>query len=85
MTRQIGQRRIENVAADIVEKDVDPIRAMLSQRLADVLRLVVDGRVEAEFGDEIAAFFRASGDPDDAAAEDPGDLSDHHADRARRP
>ena len=57
---------------------------MLAQRLAHVLRLVVDGRVEAEFVDEIAAFFRASGDADDAAADDLGDLSDHHADCARR-
>ena len=82
VAREIGQRRVENVAADIVEMDVDPFRTSLSERLAHVLGLVVNRGVEAEFGDEIAALLRAAGDPDDAAATDPRYLSHHHADRA---
>jgi hypothetical protein len=66
VTREIGQRRVENVAADIVEIDVDPFSALQSERLADVFGLVVYRGVEAEFGDEIAALLGAAGDPDDA-------------------
>jgi hypothetical protein len=43
--RQIGQRRVKNVAAYIVEVDVDTIGTMLAQRFAHVFALVVVCRV----------------------------------------
>ena len=43
---------------------------------------VVDAGVEAEFVDDVAAFFGAAGNADDAAALELGDLADHRADRA---
>src|SRR5271166_3206671 len=82
MTRQIGQRRVEYVAADVVKINVDPFGTLLAQRLAHVFDLVVNRRLEAEFGDEMAALLGAADDADDAAAMDPSYLTHHHADRA---
>jgi hypothetical protein len=48
---------------------------LLSERLAHVFGLVVNRSVKAEFGDEIAALLGAAGDPDAAAAMEPGYLS----------
>ena len=78
----MGQRRVENVAADIVEIHVYPFGTMLAQRLAYIFGLVINRRIEAEFGEEIAAFLDAASDADDAAAMNPGDLPHHHADGA---
>ena len=47
------QRGLEMVAADVVEVDVDAVRAVLAQRLAQVLGLVVERRVEAELVDQV--------------------------------
>src|SRR5208283_3853565 len=55
MARQIGQRRVENVAADVVKINVDPFGTSLAQRLAHVFGLVVHRRIEADLGDELAA------------------------------
>src|SRR5271157_1858859 len=82
MAPQVGQRRIENVAADVVKINVDPFGTLLAQRLAHVFGLVVNRRIEADLGDEIAALLGASGDANDAAAMDPGYLPRHHTDRA---
>ena len=69
MTRQIGQRRVEYAAADVVKINVDLfVGTLLAQRLAHVFDLVVNRRVEAEFGDEMAALLGAADDADDAAA-----------------
>ena len=82
MHGELAQRDIEDLAADVVEVDIDALRAMLAQRRAHVLVLVVDGRVEAEFVHQVAALVGAAGDADHAAALDPGHLPDHHPDRA---
>jgi hypothetical protein len=52
------------------------------ERLRDVLRLVVDRRVESELLDDVAALVRPTGDTDGAAALDLGDLTDDRADRS---
>ncbi len=44
---------------------------------------MVDARIEAEFALNEAAFLFASGNADDPAAFDPGNLADHRTDRAR--
>ena len=62
-----------------------PLGQCCAQRFGDVLRLVIDRRVEAELVDDVTAFFGAAGDPDDAATFDLRDLPDDHADGAGRP
>ena len=44
---QSRERVIEDLAADVVEIDIDSLRAMLSQRFTDILILIVNPRVEA--------------------------------------
>ena len=84
MTRESCEHRVEDLAADVVEVHVDPVRAQLLERGANVIALVVDRRVEAQIVDEEPALLRAAGDADDATALDLRDLSDDHADRAGR-
>jgi hypothetical protein len=43
----LRQRGVEDVAADIVKENVDPFGAQLLQPRLNVLRLVVDRRIEA--------------------------------------
>ncbi len=54
---------------------------MLLQCRRHVVVLVVDGRIEAQFLDQIAALVGAAGDADHARALDPGNLPDHRANR----
>ena len=82
MARDLGKNDVENVAADIVEIDVDPVGTMRAQALANVLGLVVDRRIEPEFVDEVAALRGAAGDADRAASLDFCDLPDGRANRA---
>ena len=44
---RLRERRVEDVASDVVEVDVDALGAQLAQARVDVLALVVDGGVEA--------------------------------------
>jgi hypothetical protein len=52
----VRERGVEDLPADVVEVDVDALRAVLAQRAAVVLRLVVDRRVEAEVLDDVRHF-----------------------------
>ena len=79
MHGEMGEGGIEDLAADIVEKDVDAIRAGFAQAGGDVLSLVVDGRVEARRLRQPAALVGAAGDADRAAALDLRDLADEGA------
>src|SRR6516164_3224645 len=83
MIVHLREARLEDVAADIVEINVDAVRRRGLERLEDIAFLVVDRGIEAEFGREPAALFLAAGDTDDAAALDPGDLADDRTHRAR--
>src|SRR5258708_17687034 len=80
--RQSGERGVQDVAADVVEIDVDPLRATLPQGGLHVLGLVIDRGVEAQLLHEVAALLGAAGDADGAASLELGDLADHHADSA---
>src|SRR6185312_9080122 len=75
------ETRFENVAADIVEIDVDALGGGGPQRLERGAVLVIDRGVEAEFGSQPLAFVLAAGDADDVAALDLRDLSDDRPDR----
>ena len=84
VTSEPGEHRIEDLAADVVEIHIDPVGALLLERDADVLVLVVDRRVEAQVLDEEPAFLRAARDADDATPFDLRDLPNHHPDGACR-
>src|SRR4029077_11966766 len=73
-TGQTGQDGVEDLAADVIEVDVNPVGGGLAQRSPDVLCLVVDGGVEAEIVGEPATLLLAAGNADHAAALDLGDL-----------
>src|ERR1044072_6501362 len=72
----------QNVAADIVEIDVDALGRRSAQRLEGRTVLVVDRGIEAEFGSQPLALVLAAGDADDVAALDLRDLPDDRADTA---
>src|SRR5699024_3486740 len=71
---QIGQGCVQNGATDIVEVDVDAVRAVLTQAASHVIGLVIDGGIKAQFFLDIAAFPWSAGDADHATALDTGDL-----------
>jgi hypothetical protein len=75
--------RVENGAADILEIDIDAVGAGGFERVGEILPLVIDGAVEAEFARDEIAFLRAARDADDAAAFELRDLARDRADRAR--
>src|SRR5439155_11083592 len=79
----VHQRKtgFENVAADIVEIDVDALGGGGAQRLEGGTVLVIDRGVEPEFGSQPLAFVLAAGDADDVAAVDLRDLPDDRSDR----
>src|SRR6185312_2957794 len=78
----VAQHGVGDLAADIVEIDVDALRAGGQQRLVEILfRLVVEAGIEAELVLHEGAFLRPAGDADDAATHDLADLSDDLSDR----
>src|SRR3954468_19146412 len=79
----LRQAGFENVAADIVEINVDALWRGCAQRLENRAVLVVDGRIEAELGGQPVALVRAAGNADHATPPDLGDLSHDRTDRAR--
>eukprot|EP00754_Rhynchopus_humris_P001830 Rhum_TRINITY_DN1103_c0_g1::Rhum_TRINITY_DN1103_c0_g1_i1::g.3320::m.3320 len=84
---QALQRRLQRLAADVVEEDVQPLGAVPPQLLRDAaaLLLVVDGRVEAQLLNQVPALLGAARDADDAARPPhAGQLSRHAPGRARR-
>ena len=76
------QQRVEDLAADVVEVDVDALRAVLREGGLHVLGLVIDGGIEAQVLDDVVAFLGSAGDADGAAALDLGDLAGDGADGA---
>ena len=79
-----GSTASNTAPADVLEVDVDALRAGGFQPLGQVGLAVVEAGVEAEFLLDEAALPFAAGDADDATALDLGDLADHRADRPGR-
>src|SRR5712692_1736797 len=77
------QRGVENLAAYVLEVDVDAFRACLLEAPMEVARLVVDAGIEAQLAGDVVAFLLAARDADRAAAPDLRQLPHHAADRAR--
>src|SRR5580692_7419879 len=65
-TRELRERGIENLAAHIVEINIDALRAVLLQRLTDVFCLVINSRVESKFLDDEFALRRTTSNADHA-------------------
>src|SRR6202042_1546135 len=82
VTRQAGERVIEDLAANVVEVDVDPLRSVLAQSGGKISGLVVDRRIETQVLHHVAALLGAARDPHDAAALQLGDLPDDASDGA---
>ena len=72
--RELGEHRVENFAADVVEEHLDAVGRVFPQRGTDVLSLVVDGRIETQVLDNPAALLRPARDSDRPASLDLGDL-----------
>jgi hypothetical protein len=66
MTRDQGEDGVEDVAADIIEIDIDPVRAMRTQ----IRRLVVNRRIKPELVDDVAVFRSTPRDTHRAASLD---------------
>ena len=62
------QDRVEDGTADVLEVDVDSLRAGGLERLGEIRPAVVDAGVEPELVDDVAAFLLAAGDADRPAA-----------------
>src|SRR5687767_11706854 len=73
---------VPDLAADILEIDVDALRASRSQAFAEICRAVIESCLEAELLGEVARLLLAARYADDAASPQLGDLPDHGADRA---
>src|SRR5262245_43183679 len=81
---EAGQNGIQDVAADVVEIDVDTLRRRLGKCRSNRARLVVDAVIEAEVGTDMLAFCWTAGDADDPAAIDARNLPYRAADGAGR-
>ncbi|MDR7297625.1 hypothetical protein J2X16_002974 [Pelomonas aquatica] len=68
MQVQQRQHRVEHVAADVLEVDIDALRACRCKLSGDIGRTAVDAGVEAEIADGMAALATAASDADDARA-----------------
>ena len=77
------QACLEDVAARVVEVDVDPLRARRPQLSLEFGASVVDGGVEPELTGEPRALLLAAGDSNHATTLDPGDLPHDRPHRSR--
>ena len=82
--REIGERRVEHLAADVVEENVDSGRARLAETGREILGLVVDRIVGIQFVPHPLAFTCPARDAHDTTALELGDLADDRSDCPRR-
>jgi hypothetical protein len=79
-----ADRRLEVLAAHVVELDVDAVGGRLPQGLVGRRFLIVEGGVEAQLVPQEADLLPGADAADRLAARDPRQLPDHAADGARR-
>ena len=77
------QNRFEDIAANIVEINVDALGRHSPQSLADRFFLVVDGMIKSEIAFQHRAFFVAACNADHRAAFELGNLPDDRSHRSR--
>ena len=78
------QHGLPDGAADILEVDIDALRACRRELFGKVRRPMVDGRVEAQLLGDVTALVRPAGNADRAGAADLGELSDQRTDWTAR-
>src|SRR6202011_3127105 len=83
-TGKPSQRRLECLAANIVEEHVDPVGSVRSQLRPQIAGLVINSGVEPELLDQPATLLLAAGDADRPATLDPRYLPGDAADRPGR-
>src|SRR5262249_11345671 len=80
---EVGEHGIADRAADVVEVDIDAVRARRLDGGGKVrLRLVVDAGIEPQLVLDVGALLGSACDADGAAAGNPGDLAHDLADCA---
>ena len=78
------QHRLPHGAADVLEIDIDALRAGSRQVLGEIGRAMIDRGVETQLLAHMPALVGAAGDADGAGAGHFGELPDQRADRAAR-
>ena len=78
------QKRVKNLAADVIEVDVDAVRAGRGELSVQVAAAVVYAGIKTELACDVLAFGRAAGDANDATAFDLRNLAGDAANRAAR-
>ena len=81
---QMEESEIQELAADIVEVDVNSFRAGLTESLIEVGTVSIETLVEAELAFDVVAPVHSAGDTHHPTAVDSGDLSGGSSDGARR-
>src|SRR6266404_5364222 len=76
---------IRNCATHVIEIDIDAVGASFFQRSPDIALLVIDRRIDPQLLFQIAMLVIAARDADYAAAFDPGNLADGHANGSGSP
>src|SRR5260370_2295651 len=81
---RVEQRKhcFEHRAADILEIDVDALRAGFLELGRQIGIAMIQALIEPELASDVIAFVLAARDADGTRALDPGDLPDRRADRA---
>src|SRR5580700_4403922 len=74
-TRKVCESSLKDVTADVVEVDVDALRASFPQRLAHIFGFVIDSRVKSQVVDEITALVDPARNAYRAATLDFGNLT----------
>src|SRR5262249_26319496 len=77
----LHKHRVEDIAADVLEVDVDALRRGGPQVGGEIAGPVVNARVQAQLGNDVAALLGPAGDADRPASLDFGDLANDRADR----
>ncbi|MCS6948485.1 MAG: hypothetical protein NZM12_12805, partial [Steroidobacteraceae bacterium] len=81
---QATESVIQDFAANVVEQNINTVRAQLAQSAANFFAAVVNRGVESQFVDESAAFVSTARDADYPAARQTAQLTDNMPYGARR-
>src|SRR5580693_6298942 len=80
---QQRQNRVEYLSADILEVNIDTVRTGRLQMFSQLGLAMVEAGIETKYVPNKSAFLFATGNADDPAAFDLGDLADDRTDSAR--
>src|SRR5690606_13480498 len=78
-----GHDRIEDLATDVLEIDIDAVRTGVGQVVGQTVEAVVEADVEAQLIYRVGTLVRSAGDADHPTALELGHLTHHAAHRSR--